>query len=295
MKAKHVVSAGLVASVLTVATLVGQTAATRRAGAITAKEIVARIKSEVTCSWQKRTVDTFKAGDPDTVVTGVATTFMATYDVLERAKRAGCNFIITHEPTFYNHLEDTSAIEPDAIIKAKRRFIEDHGLVVWRFHDHIHRTEPDGILTGMIDVFGWKPLRTSADGPYFELPAPSSVQDFAAELKAKSKHAVIRVVGDPDMQFTRFGFAMGAPGSIAQMKMLQRDDVEVLVAGETCEWETVEYVRDAKDMGRKKALIILGHAVSEEAGMKHCAEWLRDFVTEVPVQFIAAGDPFWTP
>jgi putative NIF3 family GTP cyclohydrolase 1 type 2 len=88
---------------------------------------------------------------------------------------------------------------------------------------------------------------------------------------------------------------MGAPGSVTQMKMLQRDDVEVLVAGETREWETVEYVRDAKDMGKKKALIILGHAISEEAGMKYCAEWLREFVTEVPVQFIPAGDPFWTP
>ena len=280
---------------LAAATLMGRTEAAPPKSKVTAAGIVERIKSQVTCSWQNQTVDTFKAGDPDTVVTGVATTFMATCDVLERAKRAGCNFIITHEPTFYEHREDTSAIEPDAIVKAKRRLIEEHGLVVWRFHDHIHRTEPDGILTGMIDFFGWKPLRTSADGPYFALPASSSLRDFAAGLKAKAGRSVIRVVGDPDMQFTRFGFAMGAPGSIAQMKMLQRDDVEVLVAGETREWETVEYVRDARDMGKKKALIILGHAVSEEAGMKYCAEWLREFVTDVPVQFIPAGDPFWTP
>jgi hypothetical protein len=35
--------------------------------------------------------------------------------------------------------------------------------------------------------------------------------------------------------------------------------------------------------------------VSEQAGMKYCADWLRSFVTEVPIEFIAAPEPFWTP
>lgn len=295
MKVKYATAGACVVALVTAATLIGWTGTARPSSALTARDIAARIKSQVTCDWQDRTVDTFKAGDPDTVVTGVATTFMATHDVLQRARQAGCNLIITHEPTFYQHLEDTSALGPDAIVKAKRAFIEEQGLVVWRFHDHIHRTDPDGILTGMIESFGWKPLRTSQEKPFFALTAPTSVRDFAAGLKAKAEQSVIRVVGDPDMKFTRFAFAMGAPGSVAQMKMLQRDDVEVLVAGETREWETVEYARDAMQMGEKKALVILGHCISEEAGMKYCAEWLREFVTEVPVQFMPAGDPFWTP
>jgi len=29
--------------------------------------------------------------------------------------------------------------------------------------------------------------------------------------------------------------------------------------------------------------------------MKYCAEWLKSFVTEVPVEFIAAPEPFWSP
>jgi hypothetical protein len=27
--------------------------------------------------------------------------------------------------------------------------------------------------------------------------------------------------------------------------------------------------------------------------MENCANWLRGFITEVPVEFIPAGDPFW--
>ncbi len=123
---------------------------------LTAQQIVDKIKQHVTCPWQQRTVDTFKAGDPNTPVTGVAVTFMATYDVLGRAARQGCNFIITHEPTFYHGQDDTSQLDPDPVIEAKRKFIKDNNLIVWRFHDHIHRTEPDGIVAGMVELFGWK-------------------------------------------------------------------------------------------------------------------------------------------
>ena len=75
--------------------------------------------------------------------------------------------------------------------------------------------------------------------------------------------------------------------------MLQRDDVEVLVMGEGLEWETIEYGADAAAEGRPKALIILGHIPSEQAGMDDCARWLRTFITEVPVEFIATAEPFW--
>ncbi len=51
------------------------------------------------------TVDTFKAGDPDSRVNGIAVTMMATLDVLQRAAAHGDNLIITHEPTFFDHLD----------------------------------------------------------------------------------------------------------------------------------------------------------------------------------------------
>ena len=68
-----------------------------------------------------------------------------------------------------------------------------------------------------------------------------------------------------------------------------------LIAGETREWELVEYAQDCISSGNKKALLLLGHVVSEQAGMKYCAEWLRPFIPEVPVQFIPAREPFWNP
>ena len=107
--------------------------------------------------WSKETVDTFKAGNPDTPVTGIAVTMMATMDVLERASAKGLNFVITHEPTFYAHLDTPEGMpESDPVWSEKREFIEKHGMVVWRFHDHWHMRKPDGIEAGTVHALGWE-------------------------------------------------------------------------------------------------------------------------------------------
>jgi hypothetical protein len=103
------------------------------------------------------------------------------------------------------------------------------------------------------------------------------------------------VVGDPKMKVTKVGLSMGASGTEAHIAMLSRDDVEALLIGESPEWETIPYVRDAVTEGKRKALIVLGHVPSEEAGMDECARWLKTFVPEVPVEYIPAGEPFWSP
>ena len=66
----------------------------------------------------------------------------------------------------------------------------------------------------------------------------------------------------------------------------------VLVCGEINEWETAEYVRDSNAIGQNLALVVIGHAASEEAGMQHVASWLEPIVPGIPIRFIAAGDPF---
>src|SRR6188768_617102 len=125
---------------------------------MTAQEIVGRIQKklqELGIAWRTQTVDTFKAGSPQTDVKGIATTGMATFDVLRRASAAGRNFVITHEPTFYNHQDQTDTLTADPTYQAKLRFIEDQGLIVWRFHDHAHMLRPDPLVAGSARVLGW--------------------------------------------------------------------------------------------------------------------------------------------
>jgi hypothetical protein len=55
----------------------------------------------------------------------------------------------------------------------------------------------------------------------------------------------------------------------------------------------VEYAADAVSEKKNKALIVLGHIPSEQAGMEECTRWLKTFVSEVPVNFVPAAQPFW--
>ncbi len=263
---------------------------------ISAQQIVERIQKEVGVPWNAETVDTFKAGDPHTPVTGVAVTMMATLDVLQRAAAQGDNFVITHEPTFYSHLDGIADLEKqnDPVLAAKQAFIREHHMVVWRFHDHWHMRQPDGIQLGMTKALGWQKFQ-SADNPHlFTLPE-TTLADLAETLKKKLGIVAMRVVGDRSMKVSKIALIPGAAGSETQIKALERPDVEVAVIGEVPEWETVEYVDDATAAHQHKALIMLTHIPSEQAGMEECTQWLKTFVKEVPVEFVAAKQPFWQP
>jgi putative NIF3 family GTP cyclohydrolase 1 type 2 len=276
---------------------IGANSAAAQDKPLTARDVIARVQARVGIPWQQETVDTFKAGNPDTEVKGIAVTMMATLDVLQRAAAAGQNLIITHEPTFYNHLdkpEDLEQKESDPVLAAKRAFIQKHGLVIWRFHDHWHRRKPDGIEAGMAHALGWEKFQDPSNQYLFAVPE-TDLEHLAGDLKSRLKIHVMRVVGDPKLKIQKVALVPGASGFGKETRALEISDVQVLVTGEPREWETVEYVADAVTEGKLKALIILGHIPSEQAGMEECARWLKTFVSEVPVEFVPAREPFWAP
>ena len=180
------------------------------------------------------------------------------------------------------------------MLAEKRKFIQDHHLVVFRFHDHWHQRRPDGILEGMTTALGWTAYRSQAAPNLFIVPE-TSLERLAASIRDRMQIKTMRVIGDPSTRLSKIALLPGAAGSRPQMELLERSDVDVLVIGETREWETVEYTRDAAAERRKKALIIMGHVPSEEAGMDECARWLKTVVPGIPVEYMPAREPFWTP
>lgn len=261
---------------------------------LTARVVVDRIKSNLGVPWQETTVDTFKAGDPDTNVTGVAVTMMATLDVLQRAAKAGRNLVITHEPTFFDHLDPILGLdrEGDPVLAAKLAFIKQHNMVVWRFHDHAHRRRPDFIQTAIVRALGWAAYQDTASPWLIRVPE-TTLASVARTIQTGLSPSAMRVVGDPALKVTQIALVPGAAGFPMHRRVLQQKEVQVLVVGEAREWETVEYADDAAAAGLGKGLILIGHIPSEQAGMEDAAKWIGTFVTEVPVEFVAAKDPFW--
>jgi len=261
---------------------------------LTAADVVDRVKKNVGMPWLAQTVDRIVAGSDDTPVIGVATTMMATLDVLRRAAAARRNMVITHESTFYSHQDRIEDIREDATYQFKTDFIRRNDLAVFHFHDHWHRRSPDGIAVGMARELGWERYASASSPREFVFPG-WPLAKLAGELQSKLKIRAMRVVGDPQLTAGRVLASWGNVSLVPGLPYLARPDVDVLIVGETHEWELVEYVQDQIASGKKKALILLGHVVSEQAGMKYCAEWLKTFISEVPIDFIAADEPFWRP
>ncbi|MCC7009838.1 MAG: Nif3-like dinuclear metal center hexameric protein [Acidobacteria bacterium] len=256
---------------------------------MTAADIVARIRQQLAAqgiAWRAETVDTFKAGDPATEVRGIATTGMATFELLQRAAAAGRNFVIAHEPTFYTHLDQTAALEANGVYRAKQRFIADHQMVVFRFHDHAHLIEPDPLVVGSARVLGLAGRESPTEPRVYVVPR-TSLRALARDMAARVGGRALRVCGDPAMPVTRIalGPGYGVPALTA--------DIDVAIGGETPEaGGNAEYALDAMALGRPKAVILLGHMMSEDWGMQEVAAWLRAAVPAVPIEWMPAGEPF---
>lgn len=267
---------------------------TLHAQTITAQQVIDRIKAHVGIPWTLPTVDTFKSGDANTPVTGIAMTMMATLDVLQRAAREGKNLVITHEPTFYDHLDSTNTLvrESDAVTAAKLKFIDEHHMVVWRFHDYAHSMQPDIIMTGVVRALDWTAFQDRAVPWRFHMPA-TTLAALADSIRRKLGAHAMRIVGDPTLLVSELTLVPGAAGFPTHRLAMRDSTVQVLVIGEAREWETVEYIDDAIAAGQRRALIIIGHIPSEQPGMEDATRWLQSFVKEVPVGFVPAKDPFW--
>lgn len=236
----------------------------------------------------ERTLDTLKSGRPDGEVRHVAVMFTAGYEAIRQAVEAGVDLIVTHEPTFFNHRDETGFLAGDPVYERKRALIEESGVAIFRLHDYIHAYRPDGILVGMLRQLEWEDYADPEDLNVLILPERlhHTPRTLVTHLEAKLGIDGALVAGDPDRPVGRIALLPGATGYGAHIRYLSRPEIDLLIVGETNEWETNEYVRDAVDMGLAKALIVAGHQKSEEAGMRIAAERLREAFPELRVTFV---------
>jgi putative NIF3 family GTP cyclohydrolase 1 type 2 len=265
--------------------------ATLRGSALTVQQIIDLILKEIPGGQIEKTVDTIKAGKPDQVVTGIVTTMFATVEVIRKAIALKANFIIVHEPTFYNHLDETAWLPQDKVYAFKRDLLEKHGIAVWRFHDYWHRHNPDGVRMGVLTSLGWERYYDPGNPGVVSIPT-MSLKDIIDHTKEKLGITNLRFIGDLAQPCQRILIMPGASGGRSQIQAFENAQPDVLICGEVAEWETSEYVRDARAMGEQRSLIVLGHAQSEEPGMQWLVSWLQPKIPGVTVSHVAANNPF---
>lgn len=274
---------------------------------LTAQKIVQRIKDNLGVPWKDPSRDKFMAGDPAAPVTGIATCFAPSIDVLKRAAASKKSLIITRESPFWSHegyygadavTEATLARDPAYL--AKRELINAQRLVVWKFVDNWEARRVDGQLAGLARALKWEKNHRPKGSPpfqkgdaYFEFPE-TTASGLIGRIKAALKLQGIRVIGEGETRVRKVALMPGLTLVSDLGKILSEPGVDAVVAGEPVEWEAAPYFEDVIAMGQKKVMILLGQAASSDPGSGEVAAWLKTFVTEVPVEWIPAGEPFWS-
>ena len=259
---------------------------------MTAREVVDLIKKNVGVPWNERSYrDTFKLGNPDSTVKGIATTVMATLDMLKRANAAGLNMIITHEDTFWNDRDDTKELTGNPLYKLKTEYVLKNDMIIWRIHDHMHAMRPDFTVVGSLRSIGIQGGENATLTPRIYTIPETTLGEFAVQVKRLTGSRAFRCVGDPKAKVSK---VLLGPGYATPRMTTEAD---VVIGGEQQEaegaFDNVEYVMDAASLGMAKGIIMLGHVISEQPGMEDFANWMRTFLPNVPIQFVPAEEPYW--
>lgn len=236
------------------------------------------------------TCDTLKSGSHDAEVSKVAITMNPTVDVIKDAKNWGAELLICHEPLYFNHMDEHS---DEAIESEKRSLLEETGMTVYRFHDHPHRNPEDMIAEGFFNMLELDATVTHIEDfglARAKLNVPMTSVEIAKRIEEKTGIKHVRIAGNRNDKCERITTFLGAPGDV--IPQLSNPETEILIVGEVCEWRCAEYARDASQLGKKKALLVLGHAGSEEPGMIYIAEEIKKLLPELEIKYFKTGEVY---
>ena len=255
---------------------------------ITARDIAGHLRSLGPWVDWDHTTDTFKAGDPGREVRTVVVSWMSTLEALRRADTMGCDLFITHEPTFYSHMDDDPSFDTDKSTIEKRKLLARTGMVVYRCHDVWDRVPDIGVLDSWAEALGLKgkPAARKEFYAVYEVPA-ATVGSFAQGLARRLQRfgqETVQVTGDLRDMVRKVAIGTGAITNPKEMRALGAD---AAVVTEVVYWRDVRW---AKDMGFP--LFIVSHAVSECPGIENLADYLKERYPGLRVEYIQEGCPY---
>ena len=215
----------------------------------------------------KDSVDRVIVGDPQTRVRKIGTCWLPYWDTLKEAARKGVNVIVTHEPTFYHHfdLQARDRTYPEQI-RAKRKWILDHRMVIIRTHDMMDAAgAPFGIPFAWGGALGFKPSDMAWTQKYMNVYSvrPAKARAVARRLArrlAAMHQPGVAFYGDPDRTVRTVGVGTGCYADPKRMR--RKPDLFVAVDDSIFTWCQTTY---SKDTGYP--LVVVNHGTSEEAGM----------------------------
>jgi putative NIF3 family GTP cyclohydrolase 1 type 2 len=230
------------------------------------------------------TVDTFKSGDPDTEVQGIAVGWMSYTWALREAVRLGCNVFVTHEPTYFNHWDTEERFFRFAGVTEKRQYIEAQRLVIIRCHDLWDQLPQAGIPDSWGAFLGFEaPVARSTFLRAYAV-AGRTAQDIARQVAERTRplgQQAVQLIGEPTQPVSRVAIGTGAITPYFEAIEQLQADMMICTDDGMFYWQEGAF---AVDIGIP--LVVVNHPVSEEAGVISLAQRIRQQFPDVPVHHI---------
>ena len=275
-------------------------------------EVIQNIKNYCKGEWygkkieEATTRDKILYGDPEKQCTGIVTTIYASIDVIKKAHELGANLIIAHEALLWNRGDHREWLEEsnNQTYLAKKKLMDDYGIVVWRFHDYIHSGIPhndgyiDGIFYGLAQLTGWLDAKINY-GPfgavYIECDPTTPSKVGEKIIKAWNLNG-LKCIGNMDAKVTKImicGHVMEGGDSNSLIKRIDAENINLLIPLELIDFTLTEYIKDSGQLGYDRAIITPGHFNLEEPGMKYMTNWIDDAIGQhINTTFVQAGDMY---
>ena len=163
-------------------------------------------------------------------------------------------------------------------------------MTVYRYHDHAHSARPDWIASGELEALGWK---GSFDGDkQVFLDTPATPLELARQIEERLHIAHVRIVGATDRPVRKIAACFGAWN---MLDIIRESDAECFISGETSEWQVLEHIRDAYQMGENVSMLVLGHMGSEKDGMRYLAAYLTRTYPDFESRYFDCGEVYTYP
>jgi putative NIF3 family GTP cyclohydrolase 1 type 2 len=238
------------------------------------------------------TVDRVIIGDPEREVRRVLVTWIASFRAVRAAVRRGCDLVMTHEPTFWAHANELETMESSPLAAAKRRFIEESGLVVLRNHDVWDRMPAIGIPWAWARFLGLgsSPAAIGASGYQHRYDIePVTFEAFAqrvARCTASLGEPWVQAVGEARRNVSRVGIGTGCGCDIRVFQEMGCD-VSIVCDDGSCYWSGIQRAADADH-----PVIRVNHGTSEEPGMVTLADYIKENLPGVEAEHLPHGSSF---
>jgi putative NIF3 family GTP cyclohydrolase 1 type 2 len=252
------------------------------------------------------------AGNTQTQVTGIAVCYAPTIEILHRAVAEKRNLIISREHPFYlhgglNYAYTTGGLEAalmdDAVVKAKRAFINANKMMVYRYGAAWDNFRPHAQSAALARALGLTPhLREPVNrerGVMCDVPR-TTLAALARTASAKIHANSCRTIGDPSTSVTRVAVLAGETDPKEALSQLLADrSTDGLIAGGGGVVDEVDgaisWFQDLMATGRRIAALIVGYGPSQDPGCEDLARFVKTVFPDLPVDWWPVHDPSWIP